>query len=133
MAQPHIRSGECTPLPPLGASLPGRRTHALLKAKQLELVHLVLPAGRELPTHAAPGEITLFGIEGVMDLLIDDTQRELEAGSVVHLEAGVPHAVKARTDASALLTICLQRPQATNLVPTHSQTSPGDNHEHRTP
>lgn len=102
-------SGQSRPLPPLGDSLHRHRTRALLKAHQLELVHLVLPAGQELPTHSAPGEITLYCIEGTMNLNTPDGQACLHAGDVVHLAAGIPHAVVAMTDASALLTICLVR------------------------
>lgn len=108
-------SGQSRPLPPLGENLHRHRTRALLKARQLELVHLVLPAGRELPNHSAPGEITLYCIEGTINVHTPDGHACLHAGDVVHLAAEVPHAVVALTDASALLTICLVR---TN--PAHS-------------
>lgn len=126
MAKPHIQSGECKPLPPLGIAIGQARTHALLKAEQLELVHLVLPKGRQLSEHKAPGEITLFAIEGEMRVAFDGRIRHLTAGSVIHLSAGIPHAVEALTDASALLTICLLRP-ASLKTPTHI---PGESHEH---
>ena len=104
-----MMSGQSRPLPPLGKNLHRHRTRALLKARQLELVHLVLPAGHELPTHSAPGEITLYCIEGAMNLSTPDGHACLHAGDVVHLAAEMPHAVVALTDASALLTICLAR------------------------
>lgn len=116
MAQRHITSGEPTQLGPLGSHFSGARTHALLKAEQLELVHLILRRGERLPLHAAPGEITLVGIEGSLQLTHDGKQSELRQGTVLHLAAGVPHTVDATEDSSALLTICLQRPS--KLQPT---------------
>ena len=85
----------------------GERTQALLKAQELEVVRLVLRKGRRLPRHAAPGEITLLGLEGRMDLLLDDGVVPLLPGRLVHLAAGAPHAVRAAEDSAALLTISL--------------------------
>jgi quercetin dioxygenase-like cupin family protein len=90
-----------------------RRTHALLKTETLELVHLVLPAGAGLPEHAAPGEITLFGLQGCLILRLRDRDLCLHAGDLVHLAPGEPHAVHAQADSRALLTLCLHRPPQT--------------------
>jgi quercetin dioxygenase-like cupin family protein len=107
MAQPHTRSGEVVALRPLGAALAQARTTALLKARQLEVVRLVLAAGRSLPQHAAPGEITLLGLEGQIELTTPSGRVEIGPGDFIHLAAREPHAVRAVRDASALLTICL--------------------------
>lgn len=85
------------------------RTQALLKAESLELVHLVLPAGRHLPVHAAPGEITLLGLVGTLTLELADHTLQLGPGDLVHLARGEPHAVHSVGGAHALLTICLHR------------------------
>lgn len=44
---------------PLGIQLGSSRTTAILKADQLEVVHIVLGAGKQLREHSAPGEITV--------------------------------------------------------------------------
>lgn len=93
----------------LGATAPVR-TQALLKAASLELVRLVLPAGARLPEHAAPGEITLQGLQGRLLLQLRDRTLLLGPGDLVHLDAGEPHAVHALADSRALLTLCLHRP-----------------------
>ena len=46
MAMPHAGSGELIPIRPLGVDLPQHRTRALVKTARLELVRLVLLAGR---------------------------------------------------------------------------------------
>lgn len=109
MARPRLTSGEVAAIAPLGAALPGQRTTALLKGRQLELIRLVLKAGDALPEHAAPGELTLQGVEGRLVLTTPAGRVEVSAGDLVHLAAGEPHAVHALEDASALITVCLVR------------------------
>jgi quercetin dioxygenase-like cupin family protein len=110
MAQARISSGRPTSVRPLADALVTSRTTALLKASQLELVRLVLPAGRGLPEHSAPGEITVQCIEGCVDFTTPTGVHRLLAGDLIHLEAGQPHALNAVESASLLLTICLVTP-----------------------
>lgn len=49
-------------------------------------------------------------VEGVIDIRVQGSDRRLAAGQLIHLGAGEPHAVRAVTNASALLTICLVAP-----------------------
>ena len=107
MAQPHARSAEVVNLMPLAQQLPGARTTAILKAGQLEVVRLVLPLGKTLPEHQVPGEITVLCIEGRLSFSSADGTVELGPMDFIHLRGGVPHALTALADASALLTICL--------------------------
>lgn len=112
MAIPHARSGEVISLRRAAepaAAPPMPMTHALLKARQLEVVRLRLTAGKTLPEHAAPGEVTLLGLEGTLALILGQRRLLVGEGDLVHLAAGEPHAVQALEDCSALLTICLQR------------------------
>lgn len=107
MAQTHARSGQVVPLHPWSlASVPARTT-AILKGEQLEVVQLVLSAGKTLPEHQVAGEITLLCLTGAMVLLTSQGAQTLGPGDFVHLQGGEPHAVTARDDATALLTICL--------------------------
>ncbi|MBP9784068.1 MAG: cupin, partial [Giesbergeria sp.] len=64
MALPHTPSSEVVHIAPLGAALAGTVNTAILKAKELEVIRLVVPAGKTLPQHQVPGEITLLCIEG---------------------------------------------------------------------
>ncbi|MCZ4314247.1 cupin domain-containing protein [Comamonadaceae bacterium G21597-S1] len=107
MAQPHARSAEVVNLMPLAHRLAGARTTAVLKARQLEVVRLVLHRGKTLPEHQVPGEITVLCLEGRLSFRSTDGTVELGPMDFIHLHGGVPHALTALEDASALLTICL--------------------------
>jgi quercetin dioxygenase-like cupin family protein len=110
MAQPHAASGDVVHLQPLAAQLKASRTTAILKSRQLELARIVLPAGKDLHEHRAPGEITVLCLEGTIEFTTPAGVQRLQAGDLIHLGPGVPHALHAVDDASALLTICLQPP-----------------------
>jgi quercetin dioxygenase-like cupin family protein len=107
MAQPHAQSGQVVSVLPLGERLAGARTTALLKAEQLEVVRIVLHAGKALREHSAPGEITVQCLEGEVEFRTPGAVHLLHAGDFIHLRRGEPHALTARSDASLLLTICL--------------------------
>jgi quercetin dioxygenase-like cupin family protein len=110
MAQPHAASGDVIPLQPLGPALAEARSTALIKARQLELARIVLLAGKSMPEHHVAGEVTLLCLEGVLQVDLPGGGRRLQAGELIHIAAGAPHAVLAITDASALLTLCLAGP-----------------------
>ncbi|MCZ8254017.1 MAG: cupin domain-containing protein [Hylemonella sp.] len=107
MAQPHVPSGEVVSVRPLGAALAQTRTRALLKAEQLEVVRIVLPAGTTLREHQTSGEITVQCIEGRIEFTTPAGVQTMVAGDFIHLRGGEAHALRAVEDASALVTICL--------------------------
>jgi quercetin dioxygenase-like cupin family protein len=107
MAQPHVQPGEVVSVRPLGAALTGTRTRALLKAEQLEVVRIVLPAGTTMREHQTPGEITVQCIEGRIEFTTSAGVQTMAAGDFIHLRGGEPHALHALEDTSALVTICL--------------------------
>lgn len=107
MAQPHARSGQVVPLHPLADASTPPRTTAILKAEQLEVVQVVLAAGKTMPEHHVPGEITLLCLVGRIVLRTPNAELQLGPGDFIHLCRGEPHALTALEDASALLTICL--------------------------
>ncbi len=107
MAQPHARSGQVVPLHPLAAVSPPPRTTAILKADQLEVVQIVLAAGKTMPEHHVPGEITLLCLAGRVVFRTPSAELQLGPGDFIHLSRGEPHALTALEDATALLTICL--------------------------
>jgi len=107
MAQPHVQSGHVVSVRALGDALAGARTTALLKAQQLEVVRIVLPAGAAMREHQTPGELTVQCIEGRIEFTIPAASHVLEAGDFIHLRGEEPHALRALSDASALVTICL--------------------------
>jgi quercetin dioxygenase-like cupin family protein len=110
MAQIHAQSGQVVSVRPFGDRFGGMRTTAILKADQLEVVRIVLPAGKGLPEHSAPGEITVQCIEGRIEFQTPAALHVLEAGDFIHLRGNEPHALRAQVDSSALLTMCIAKP-----------------------
>lgn len=108
MALPHAIPGQILDVRPLGENLLTGKTAALFKSHDLEVMRLVLRAGKVLPPHKVPGEITIQCLEGVLSVDVDGSTSRLEAGELVFLAGGAPHSVMALTDASALVTIALR-------------------------
>lgn len=104
MAASHLKSGQIATLP-LHQSLATAKTTTLAKTAQFEAIRLVVPAGKEIPTHKVPGEVTILCIEGRVLLTAEDRSQELGAGQFVYLAGGAPHAVKAIENAALLVTI----------------------------
>ena len=108
MAIEHAQPGQPVNVSPLGPQLASAKTVALFKSGQLEVIRLVLQAGKALPPHKVPGEITIHCLEGRMAVGADGTRHVLAAGQLLYLGGGVVHDVTALDDASALVTIVLQ-------------------------
>lgn len=109
MALHHVVSGEVVDLRPLGDEIAEVRTRALVKTDAFEAVRLIVPAGRELPTHSVPGPITLHCLEGRVLLGLAENQVPLNAGEWVYLDGGVAHSVNGLEDSALLLTILFAR------------------------
>jgi len=108
MAIPHANPGDVIDIRPLGAALATSKTSTLLKSKNIEVVRLVMTAGKEIAEHKAPGEITVHCLEGKVAFTALGQTHELTAGQMLYLNAGEPHAVRCIDDASCLLTILLK-------------------------
>lgn len=80
---------------------------ALTKTEQIELIRMVLPAGKEMPEHHVKGEVTFQCLSGEISFITQGNPTTLEAGEMLYLEGGTPHAIRAVTDSVALLTIVL--------------------------
>lgn len=107
MALQHAAPHEPWDVAPLAERLAATPTSALFKSRQLEVIRLVLAAGKSLPAHKVAGEITLQCIEGKIRIDAQGREQRLGAGQLMYLPAGEVHAVTALSDASALLTIVL--------------------------
>ena len=107
MALTHALPGQVVDVAPLGARLAHETTIALFKSRDLEVLRLVLRAGKSLPPHKVPGEITVQCVEGRIDVTVDGASHVLHAGQMLYLAGGAVHGVVALEDASALVTIAL--------------------------
>lgn len=107
MAISHLSSGEVASLLPLGDKLEQTPTTAFFKDERLEVMRIVLPAGKRMPAHAVDGPITVQCIEGEVDFGMGDTHRVIRTGDLLYLAAGVPHELAAIKNSSLLVTIVL--------------------------
>lgn len=108
MSIQHARPNEIVQLP-LGTALANSKTTTLVKSDHLELIRLVLPAGKEIPMHQAHGEITVQCLEGRISFTAESKTQELMPGQLLYLRTGEPHALKAIEDSSVLVTILLKK------------------------
>jgi quercetin dioxygenase-like cupin family protein len=107
MAIPHAQSGQIIDISPLGPALAGTKTAALVKSATLEVIRLVVPAGKDVPEHRAPGDITVQCLEGEVDFTAEGKTQRLTPGRLLYLAAGSPHALHGVQDSSVLVTILL--------------------------
>lgn len=108
MALPHAHSSEVVSVRPLGALLAQTQSHAIIKAQQLEIIRVVLLAGERMRQHDTPGETTVQCLEGEVEFEVGGATHRLRGGDFLHMRARAPHALLAVSDASLLVTICLQ-------------------------
>ena len=109
MAIPHAQPGEVVDARPLGPALASAQTKALVRAEQVEVIRLVVPAGKEIEEHKAKGEIVVQCLEGKVAFTAFGKTQTLETGKLLYLPTGEPHTVKGVEDASLLLTILLPK------------------------
>ncbi len=107
MAIPHAKSGEVIDLRPLGEALVHSITTTLVKTDRLEVIRLVIPAGKDIPLHQVAGEITVQCLEGQVAFTAGGTARELAVGQMLYLTGNEPHSLRGIENASVLVTILL--------------------------
>jgi quercetin dioxygenase-like cupin family protein len=90
---------------PLGKALREAKSATLLKSAGLELVRLVIPAGKEIPPHRAPGELTVQCVEGQVAFQHDGQALELNPGDMLHLCPKESHSLKGLKDSTVLVTL----------------------------
>jgi quercetin dioxygenase-like cupin family protein len=86
----------------------GRRSETLIKTPTLRVVLVTMRAGTELHEHLAPGPITVQPIEGRFAMHAEGEEHAMGPGSLIALDGGVRHAVRALEDGAFLLTIAWQ-------------------------
>jgi nucleotide-binding universal stress UspA family protein/quercetin dioxygenase-like cupin family protein len=100
-----VKPGDLVDVRPLAADLATARTRTLVKAGELEIVRLIVPAGKEIPEHRAKSAIVLQCLEGRVSVTALGKTQTLQAGELLFLPKGERHAVKGIENASLLLTI----------------------------
>jgi quercetin dioxygenase-like cupin family protein len=112
MALPHAQPLDVINIGPLGPALKDAVSTSLLKTDRIQLLHLVLPARRNLPQHHVDDECVVHCLEGDVELQLPSGARRLAPGQLVVLPAGQQHALSARVDSAVLLTLLLHKGDA---------------------
>jgi quercetin dioxygenase-like cupin family protein len=107
MAIPHATPGQVIDIRPLGSGLTQTVTTTLIKTARLEVIRLIVPAGKSIPPHRVAGEITVQCLEGRITLTASGKSQELQAGQMLFLAGDQEHALHGIEDASVLVTILL--------------------------
>lgn len=89
---------------PLGTAVGAATSATLMKSAGLELIRLVIPAGKEIPPHRAAGEITVQCLEGHVAFEHAGHAIDLRAGDLLHLCPQETHALRGIEDSSVLVT-----------------------------
>jgi quercetin dioxygenase-like cupin family protein len=109
MAIPHAKPGEIVDVRPLGSALASAQTETLVRDEQVEVIRLVVQAGKEIPEHKAKGEVVVHCLEGRVAFTACGQTQTLEAGHLLYLPTGEPHSVKGVENASLLVTVLLPK------------------------
>lgn len=109
MAIPHAASGQLIDVYPLVDKLTEARTVALFKTDELEVMRLIVPAGKTVPSHQVKGEITVQCLEGEFEFTAGGQTQLMTAGQLLYLAGGVAHGLTAVRDSSVLVTIVLRK------------------------
>ena len=109
MAIPHAKPGEVVDVRPLGSALASAQTQTVVRAEQVEVIRLVVQAGKEIPEHKAKGEVIVHCLEGRVAFTASGKTQTLEAGHLLYLPNGEPHSVKGVENASLLVTVLLPK------------------------
>jgi quercetin dioxygenase-like cupin family protein len=109
MAILHAKPGELVDVRPLGSALASGQTKTLVRTEQVEVIRLIVPAGKEIEEHKAKGEIVVQCLEGKVAFVAFGKTQNLEAGKLLYLPTGERHTVKGIENASLLLTVLLPK------------------------
>ncbi len=109
MAIPHASSGQPIDVSPLGSGLKDAKTYALFKTEQMEVIRLVLPAGKSFPPHQVAGDITIQCMEGLIEVTAGDSRHQISAGQLMYVSGSVMHGLLSLEDASVLVTLAIQK------------------------
>lgn len=109
MAIPHLSSGQVASVLPLGEMLADAKTTALFKGPNLEVMRMVLPAGKKIAPHHVSGPITIHCLEGEVGVGVGvENQRQiLRSGDLLYLAGNVKHDLLAISNSSLLVSVVL--------------------------
>lgn len=77
----------------------------LLQNDSFKVMRLVLPAGKTIPEHKAPKEITVQCVSGAVDFTAKGETHRMTTGKLLHLESAELHTLTAIETSVMLVTM----------------------------
>jgi len=105
MATRHAEPGEVIDLETWAQDLPDEQTKVIVKTDDMELVRLVIPAGKKISKHKVSGPIVVHCLTGELEFTVMGISRVLSSSQLLYLKPGEPHTLQANIDSVILLTI----------------------------
>jgi len=107
MAIPHAEPGQVVDAFCAVGALREQVTQTLVKTAALEVIRLIVPAGKKIAEHKVGGEITVQCLQGRVAFTACGKTQEMKAGQMLYLAGGEPHALAGLEDSAVLVTILL--------------------------
>lgn len=105
MALKHATSGEIVEIAPLGSAIDENRSTAIVRDDCIEVMRLVLRAGRSVSEHRVDGPMTIHCLEGDLEVFAHNEAKRLGPQQLMYLAGNVSHTLHALTDTSVLVTV----------------------------
>jgi len=111
MAMSYLSSSEPASLLPL-IDLPEMPPASFFKDQCLDVIRVVLLAGKRMPMHKVEVPATVRCLEGQVDLNVGSAHKIMHGGDLLYLTAGMSHELVAVENSSLLVTTMLLEPSA---------------------
>ena len=105
MGLQHCQPGEVLNLMTLRENLPTDATFSVARTDSMEVLRKFLPKGKTVPTHHAPGEITVQCLHGRISFLVGTERRDLTPGDWLFLLPKQEHSLEAHEDSVVLVSM----------------------------
>ena len=79
---------------PYGDRLASEITKAFFKSETLEVIRLVLPKGKKIPSHRTRGDVTVQCLEGHVLFTEEQSVHDLRAGDLIYVAPACSHALE---------------------------------------
>lgn len=105
MALRHASQGAPIDVRPLDKALSNSPSVTLMRSDHLEMVRLVLPVGKRIREHRAPGEIIMQCREDAIRFGMEPGTKLMRGGDMLILAGDEPHWLKAEENASLFVML----------------------------
>jgi quercetin dioxygenase-like cupin family protein len=105
MSKPIAIPGEAIVVAPADTTRMTSLATTLVRTSQVEVIQLIVPAGRNVPTHEAQGDLLVHCLEGRVSLAALGKDHQLKSGQLLYLTINEPFSIRGIENASLLVTI----------------------------